>query len=76
MEIVHIDLEHAQKIAPTHTDARGIMNRYNSIINEWLKEHPEIKLTDKQYESLDKRIDQYGDDRWDSGFDTVNDNYD
>ena len=56
------------------------MKRYNDVINEWLKEHPEIKLTDKQYESLDRRIDQHGDDRWESGWDSsfnmISDRYD
>lgn len=36
-----------------------MVNR-NYIIDEWLKAHPEIKLTNKQYVDLESEILDYG----------------
>jgi hypothetical protein len=42
-------------------------NRWNDVINNWLKMFPHIIITDGEYKSLDDSICDYGDDRWTSG---------
>lgn len=44
-------------------------DRWEPIINEWLKEFPEIILTDDQYKSLESKIDKFGGDQFADGSD-------
>jgi hypothetical protein len=45
------------------------MNRFKPIINEWLKEFPDVILTDEEYKDLEKKIDQFGSDQFSDGCD-------
>jgi hypothetical protein len=50
-------------------------DRWDDTINAWLKDFPEIILTDAQYESLENLIEEHGTDRWSSGLETGQDTY-
>jgi len=45
------------------------MSLYNQIIDLWIEKHPEIKITDDQYLTLHNLIKEYGNVKFDDGYD-------